>query len=130
MQNKEISKKSLHIDRSEVGSIEAGLVLIPTTLFFIILLQIVLAGSWQVMGRAKLHDYVVKESFPRLISHNESVEMTLDSTILGIESKKTETKYGVVNTYISEQRIPVYGSLLEYLGMDGFRLKLNAIAIE
>jgi hypothetical protein len=130
MQNKEITKKSVQVDRSEAGSIEAGLVLIPTTLFFIILLQIVLVGSWQVMGRAKLHDYVVNESLPQLISHNESAELTFDSTNLGIESKKIETKYGVVNTYKSEQRIPVYGSLLEYLGMDDFRLKLNTIAIE
>ena len=56
--------------------------------------------------------------------------MMLDSINLGIESKKIETKYGVVNTYKSEQRIPVYGSLIEYLGMEGFRLKLSAIAIE
>ena len=59
MQDKEITVKSFQIDKSEGGSVEAGLVLIPTTLFFIILLEIVLAGSWQVMGRAKLHDYVV-----------------------------------------------------------------------
>ncbi len=130
MQDKEITVKSFQIDRSEAGSVEAGLVLIPTTLFFIILLQIVLAGSWQVMGRAKLHDYVLKESLSQLSSHDESAKMTFDSTNLGIESKKIETKYGVVNTYKSEQRIPVYGSLIEYLGMEGFRLKLSAIAIE
>jgi hypothetical protein len=130
MQDKEITVKSFQIDRSQVGSVEAGLVLIPTTIFFIILLQIVLAGSWQVMGRANLHDYVLKESLSQLSSHDESAKMTFDSTNLGIESKKIETKYGVVNTYKSEQRIPVYGSLIEYLGMEGFRLKLSAIAIE
>jgi hypothetical protein len=46
----------------EKGTVEAGLVIIPTTLLFLMILQILFAGSWQVMERAKLHDLVVRSS--------------------------------------------------------------------
>ena len=44
------------------GSIESGLVLIPTTLFFLMALQVLLAGSWQTIERARLHDLVIESS--------------------------------------------------------------------
>ena len=44
------------------GSIESGLVLIPTTLFFLMALQVLLAGSWQTIERARLHDIVIESS--------------------------------------------------------------------
>jgi hypothetical protein len=46
----------------EKGTVEAGLVIIPSTLLFLMILQILFAGSWQVMERAKLHDLVVRSS--------------------------------------------------------------------
>jgi hypothetical protein len=46
----------------EKGTVEAGLVVIPTTLLFLAILQILFAGSWQVMERAKLHDLVISTS--------------------------------------------------------------------
>jgi hypothetical protein len=46
----------------EKGTVEAGLVIIPLTLLFLMILQILFAGSWQVMERAKLHDLVVRSS--------------------------------------------------------------------
>ena len=46
----------------EKGTVEAGLVVIPITLLFLAILQILFAGSWQVMERAKLHDLVISTS--------------------------------------------------------------------
>jgi hypothetical protein len=37
------------IDHSEDGSVEAGLTLIPTTAFFLLAMQLVVAGSFQVI---------------------------------------------------------------------------------
>ena len=47
------SSDFFQLDVSENGSVDAGLTLIPATIFFLILLQIILAGSWQVMERTK-----------------------------------------------------------------------------
>jgi hypothetical protein len=115
---------------SEEGSVDAGLALIPTTLFFIILLQIVLAGSWQVMERAKLHDLVIRDSISGAIPKRYSEHESINPPNLEIESKKLETKYGVVRSYFSQQKIPVFGTLLTHLGMGDFKLKLSAISIE
>lgn len=53
----------------EKGSVEAGLVLIPTTLFFLMVIQIIIAGSWQVLERSNLHDLVIRSNIK-----NEDVE--------------------------------------------------------
>jgi hypothetical protein len=58
----------------EKGTVEAGLVIIPTTLLFLMILQILLAGSWQVMERAKLHDLVVRSSLSEATSEGSSGE--------------------------------------------------------
>lgn len=54
----------------ERGTLEAGLVIIPTTLLFLMILQILFAGSWQVMERAKLHDLVIQTSLAETKSSN------------------------------------------------------------
>jgi hypothetical protein len=56
----------------EKGTVEAGLVIIPTTLLFLMILQILFAGSWQVMERAKLHDLVVRSSLSEATSEGSS----------------------------------------------------------
>jgi len=56
----------------EKGTVEAGLVIIPTTLLFLMILQILFAGSWQVMERAKLHDLVVRSSLSEATSERSS----------------------------------------------------------
>ena len=43
---------------NESGSIEAGLVLIPTTILFLLIIQLIIAQSWQSLETAKLHDEV------------------------------------------------------------------------
>lgn len=44
----------------EQGSVESGLVLIPTTLLFLVLVQLVLTGSWQLSEGVRLHDLVMR----------------------------------------------------------------------
>lgn len=43
---------------SERGSIEAGLTIIPTTAFFLLTLQLVISGSYQVVETMKLQSMV------------------------------------------------------------------------
>ena len=50
------------------GTVEAGLVLIPTTVFFLMALQLLLAGSWQSIERARLHDLVIESSIKSSLS--------------------------------------------------------------
>ena len=45
---------------SERGSIEAGLTIIPTTAFFLLTLQLVISGSYQVVETMKLQSMVTK----------------------------------------------------------------------
>lgn len=43
---------------TEEGSVESALVLIPTTAFFLLVMQLIVAGSWQTLQGAKLDDLV------------------------------------------------------------------------
>ncbi|MEY3149507.1 MAG: hypothetical protein RL029_781 [Actinomycetota bacterium] len=45
---------------SERGSIEAGLTLIPTTAFFLLVLQIVISGGFQIAERVSLQNVVTR----------------------------------------------------------------------
>lgn len=47
---------------SEAGSIEAGLTIIPTTIFFLVVLQIVISGSFQVVGNMNLQNLVTRKA--------------------------------------------------------------------
>lgn len=47
---------------NERGTIEAGLVIIPTTILFLMILQIIFAGSFQIIERTKLHNLVIESS--------------------------------------------------------------------
>lgn len=56
-------RRKLSIEgEDERGTVEAGLVIIPTTLLFLMILQIIFAGSIQIMERAKLHHLVIESS--------------------------------------------------------------------
>lgn len=45
----------------EIGSVESGLVLIPTIISFLALIQIVIMGSFQLVDKASLHSLVIKQ---------------------------------------------------------------------
>jgi hypothetical protein len=45
--------------QDERGSIESGLVMIPVTILFLALIQIVVAGALQIQNKAELHSYLI-----------------------------------------------------------------------
>ena len=47
--------------KDEIGSVESGLVLIPTMIFFLALIQIVTMGSFQLVDKASLHSLLIKQ---------------------------------------------------------------------
>lgn len=49
-----------HCDNSDRGSIEAGLTFIPTTAFFLLVMQLVISGSFQVVETMNLQSAVTK----------------------------------------------------------------------
>lgn len=57
-EDKEVDKK---VDKEE-GSIEAGLTLIPTTAFFLLVLQLVVAGSVKTVETMKLQSWLNKSA--------------------------------------------------------------------
>jgi hypothetical protein len=90
----------------ERGSIEAGLTLIPVTLLFLILVQLVIAGSWQVVERAKLHDYSIKSNF--------STERTRDSLTESQESSEIEGSGGTRKLTVTHRSAPGVGKITRY----------------
>lgn len=50
-------------DHSELGSVEAGLTFIPTTAFFLLVMQLVISGSFQVVETMNLQSAVTKYAF-------------------------------------------------------------------
>lgn len=72
----------------EKGTVEAGLVVIPTTLLFLAILQILFAGSWQVMERAKLHDLVISTSLSEAAREGSFDEIKENSFVSEYGSQK------------------------------------------
>jgi hypothetical protein len=72
----------------EKGTVEAGLVVIPTTLLFLAILQIIFAGSWQVMERAKLHDLVISTSLSEAAREGSFEESKENSFVSEYGSQK------------------------------------------
>ena len=72
----------------EKGTVEAGLVIIPTTLLFLVILQVLFAGSWQVMERAKLHDLVISTSLSEATREGSFEESKENSFVSEYGSQK------------------------------------------
>ena len=72
----------------EKGTVEAGLVVIPITLLFLAILQILFAGSWQVMERAKLHDLVISTSLSEAAREGSFEESKENSFVSEYGSQK------------------------------------------
>ena len=75
----------------EKGTVEAGLVVIPTTLLFLAILQILFAGSWQVMERAKLHDLVISTSLSEAAREGSFEESKENSFVSDYGSQKARS---------------------------------------
>lgn len=131
------------------GSVESGLVLIPTTLFFLAALQLLLAGSWQTIERARLHDFVIESSIqeplsadshgPFGVSHlelsalgNGSFEKSLNRSSNGSTSLDVQEKFtpvGTIRTFEMTTPLPVIGGFLQALDGRLFQVKNYAVSI-
>jgi len=133
----------------ERGSIESGLVLIPTTLFFLAALQLLLAGSWQTIERARLHDLVIESSIQEAISTDSQsafrgIEMELnnrgggsfeqslnrsfgESTSLDVQDKFTPI--GTLRTFEMTTQLPIIGGFFQALDGGFFQIKNYAVSI-
>ncbi|MFM7776472.1 MAG: hypothetical protein ACKN96_04790 [Actinomycetota bacterium] len=132
----------------ERGSIESGLVLIPTTLFFLAALQLLLAGSWQTIERARLHDLVIESSIQeststdpqsafrgneiKLNNRGSSFEQSLnrsfgESTSLDVQEKFTPI--GTLRTFEMTTQLPIIGGFFQALDGGFFQIKNYAVSI-
>ena len=131
------------------GSIESGLVLIPTTLFFLAALQLLLAGSWQTIERARLHDLVIESSIQEATSADSqgsfrgnemeqenrggsSFEQSRNrsfggSTFLDVQEKFTPV--GTLRTFEMTAQIPIIGGFFKALDGSLFQVKNYAVSI-
>lgn len=104
---------------SDEGAVEAALVLIPTTLLFIMVFQLVLAGSWQSLETARLQDTI-----NRLVISNPDVsERELERALGGAEIQMTHSPQGRVITAVKLIPIPVLSGLL------GERASIRAVTV-
>ena len=131
------------------GSIEAGLVLIPTTLFFLAALQLLLAGSWQTIERARLHDIVIESSIQEAISTDSpstfrgnemelnnrgggSFEQSHDRSLGGSTSLDVQEKFtpiGTLRTFEMTTQLPIIGGFFQALDGGFFQIKNYAVSI-
>ncbi len=105
----------------EMGTIEAGMALIPTTVFFILMLQVVLAGSWQVIERAKIHAVAIRSTIA------SDTKISQDIADIAIETKNLP--YGNLHTFSKSEQIPIFGALLNWLDKDSARLRVTTVSI-
>jgi hypothetical protein len=106
----------------EAGSVEAGLALIPTTIFFLLILQIVIAGSWQVLERSKVHDVAIRSMIsPEQVDNLNPSDFAVD------ESKRS---YGTLRTFYRSKKIPIIGGLLDMFSVDSARVRVTAVSVQ
>ena len=85
-------------DLDERGSVEASLMLIPTTILFLLVLQIIVAGSWQSVASTRLHSYLMSS----VIDGSDTRNSYLDG---GSET-------GLSRVTVREEGLPGDGELL------------------
>ena len=105
------------------GSIEAGLVLIPTTILFLFLMQLVLAGSWQISKKAALHDFVVRSEIADSNDSKFYSSKELDSPsskfssrdLLNVRDREV-SEVGSIRRYELRSEIPTLSKFFEWIG--------------
>lgn len=120
-ENNSLSVNQRNASLDEMGTIEAGMALIPTTLFFILMLQVVLAGSWQVIERAKIHAVAIRSTIA------SETKLSKDIDDISIETKNRP--YGDLHTFSKSQRIPIFGALLNWFDKDSARIRVTTVSI-
>ena len=103
---------------SDRGTIEAGLALLPLTLFFLAVLQIIIAGTSQAMETAKLHDQV-----NRLLIADPLASAAQISSAAGGEVKIEQWPLGRVITVVKKVPLPIIGNFV------GDHFSMRAIAV-
>lgn len=134
---------------SERGSVEAGLVLIPTTIFFLMILQIVTAGSWQVLERTNLHDLVIRTSIQGgdleyarrsfesdSLANSGATNQAAEDSRQGILGGKRELRvnsekgfFGTIRKFELSSRVPILGNLFGGAQEGILRVKNQAVSI-
>lgn len=126
------------------GSIESGLVLIPTTLFFLMALQVLLAGSWQTIERARLHDLVIESSIKESLGGSSPL-FEGDSTYLSggslsiragtmngqealLNVRDELTSVGTIRTMEMSTPLPILGNFLHTVDQGFFRVRNYAVS--
>lgn len=125
------------------GTIEAGLVIIPTTLLFLMILQIIFAGSLQIVERAKLHNLVIESSLAEVSGdHNGMGEAGFSerevaarineefspNSQVSIEGKATSE--GQLQRVELITPIPILNGVFNFLGITDIGVRNVAVLIE
>jgi len=125
------------------GTIEAGLVIIPTTLLFLMILQIIFAGSLQIVERAKLHNLIIESSLAEVSGdHNGTGESSLSerevaarikeefspNSRVSIEGKATIE--GQLQRIELITPIPILNGVFKFLGITDIGVRNVAVLIE
>ena len=113
----------------ERGTVDAGLTLIPLTIFFLLIVQLVLAGQKQISEAYFLHNLVIRSQ----ISESSNLAKVDPDNIgkdreLKVNSEAVE-RVGLIRSYEMRSKVPIIGAFIEWIGGEVF-LSNTVISVE
>lgn len=91
----------------ERASVESGLVFIPTTILFLLVLQFIFAGSWQTISNTQLDSYVT-----RIAMSGEGSQRSILNTGASISMPQEVFLRTGSQVKISEEQLPFGGQIV------------------
>lgn len=109
--------------RADAGSIESGLILIPVTALFLLVAQVIVAGSWQSLETARLHDIVNRVVIAHPGASSDELRSSIRHSLGSVTVNIQELPQGKILTVIREVPIPIISNLISE------RAAIRAIAV-
>lgn len=96
----------------EEGSVEAGLILIPITALFLLIAQVIVAGSWQSLETSRLHDLVNRIVISHPGAGSSELRQALSESTRLSSVAIDELPQGRIITAVKVVKIPIVSRLL------------------
>jgi hypothetical protein len=101
-----------HSASVEEGSVEAGLILIPLTALFLLIAQVIVAGSWQSLETSRFHDQVNRMVISHPGAGSSELRQALSESIQLSSLVIDELPQGRIITAVKAVKIPIVSRLL------------------
>jgi len=102
----------------ERGSIDAALTLIPLTILFLLLVQLILVGSKQTSESYHLHDFVIRSQIAEGARGQETFDLPSNEKREIKVNQRLIEGIGTITSYELESEIPIFGVFLDWIGSE------------